>query len=150
MRPKLHVVGSDKPAADKASPFDDMEKLRASNQAASEALARKQPTQQPKPRRISRSEEEFSRVPWHWLKISAQENGYPAWVRLHLVLWYRTHEGKEPIRLSASLAAEAGIRNRHLKWRQLRELEMRGLVRVQRDGNKLPVVLALPYKRDQE
>jgi hypothetical protein len=150
-KPKFYVVGSDKPTATKPSPFDDMEKLRASNQAAFEALAQQQPAvQRSKPRRILRSEEEFSRVPWHWLEIPAQENGYPAWVRLHLVLWYRTREGKEPIRLSASLAAEAGIHNRHLKWRELRELELRGLARVERDGNKLPVVLALPPKRDQE
>jgi hypothetical protein len=88
---------------------------------------------------LPRSKKHFARVLFSWLAVSERDGGYSAWVRLHLCLWFRSHEGKRTVRLTSAVAAEAHL-DRKSKLRRLRQLEARGLVSVVRDGRKVPVV----------
>ena len=77
-----------------------------------------------------------------------QDGGFPAWIRLYLWLWYRSGEGKNPVRLTNEKAAEVRL-DRSSKLRRLRHLETRGLVTVTRQGRRAPLVTVLPFRRRQ-
>jgi hypothetical protein len=104
-----------------------------------EPAAPKERGAEPRPKRLPRGRGYFARVPFPWLAVSERNGGYPAWVRLHLCLWFRSHEGKRPVRLTNEMAAEARL-DRQSKFRRLRMLESRGLVSVVRSGKKVPLV----------
>jgi hypothetical protein len=96
-----------------------------------------------RPKRLPRSGKYFARVPLLWLATSERDGGYPAWVRLHLCLWFRSRQGKQTVRLTNAIAAEAHL-DRHSKLRRLQQLEARGLVTVARAGKAAPVVTVHP------
>jgi hypothetical protein len=56
-----------------------------------------------------------------------------------LWLWYRSHEGREPVTLTSASAADAGL-DRPGKLRRLRQLEARGLITVVRSGKRAPLI----------
>jgi hypothetical protein len=93
--------------------------------------------------RLQRAGKYFVRIPLNWLAPPERGGGYPAWVRLHQYLWFRSREGLRAVRLTGNLATEVGL-DRRSKLRALRQLEARGLVSVTRAGNKIPIVTVHP------
>ena len=91
---------------------------------------------------------EFARVPFSWLRMLERDGGFPAWTRLYLWLWYRSSEGKKPVRLTNEKATEVRL-DRASKLRRLRHLETRGLVTVMRQGRRAPLVTVRPFRRRQ-
>jgi hypothetical protein len=103
--------------------------------------ARKTPTTKPARPRLPRSDNPFARV---WLAELTDLRLFPAAItRLFLVLRYRSHEGHEKVRLTAAIAAEAGVPNRE-KSRYARELEQLGVVHIEREGQE---ELVLAWRR---
>jgi hypothetical protein len=107
--------------------------------------ARATPTARLARARLPRSDRPFARV---WLSELANHQLFPiALTRLFLVLRYRSHEGREKVRLTAAIAAEASIPNRE-KSRYARDLERRGLVRVEREGQQELLLTLLSGQRN--
>ena len=134
MKPTLYVVGSRKQAAAKASPFDDMAKLRASNQAASAVLAGKEPA----PRKASPKKRLWAPT---YLDEMAGFQLPPAY-RLLCVLRCRSFRGRKKLVLTAEIATEAGIDPRK-RSRYAKVLEKLGAVQVGRDGQHTLTVTVL-------
>jgi hypothetical protein len=84
----------------------------------------------------------FIRVPWAWvdqLKATKRASTY----RLALIMIYEYwRTGGRPIKLSNAMLAGDGV-TRKSKWRALRELEQLGLVKVERQPRKSPMVTLL-------
>jgi len=91
---------------------------------------------------------EFARVPFSWLRMLERDGGFPAWTRLYLWLWYRSGEGKNPVRLTNEKAAEVRL-DRASKLRRLRHLETRGLVAVTHEGHRASLVTVFPLRKRQ-
>jgi hypothetical protein len=141
-RPYLHLVPGAEPQSEPAPDTDDLDELWIDPGDDDPLLG--EPTapgkrSEPGSKRLPRSKTYFSRVPLPWLAVPERNGGYPAWVRLHLCLRFRSHEGKQPVRLTNEIAAEARL-DRKSKLRRLRLLESRGLVSVVRSGKKVPLV----------
>jgi hypothetical protein len=101
--------------------------------------AKKTPAPRPARPRLPRTDKLFTRVFHSWIKL------FPPRSRLLLVLMYRSREGRKKVRLTAAIAAEAGIPNLD-KSRYARELERQGLVRVEREGQaELTLMVRLPH-----
>jgi len=77
-----------------------------------------------------------------------RDGGFPAWTRLYLWLWYRSGEGKNPVRLTNEKAAEVRL-DRASKLRRLRHLETRGLVAVTHEGHRASLVTVFPLRKRQ-
>jgi hypothetical protein len=86
----------------------------------------------PKRSRIAPAEG-FSRVFFDWFEDPSFREVYPPVTRLWSVLWYRSGEGQESVRLSAKVVAEARIplKRRH---RYAQQLATAGLIRIDRAG----------------
>jgi hypothetical protein len=135
-KPRLHLV-SDKPDL---GIFADLDKLRLTNSEIAEFAREKRPAaRQQKPR----GRFFFAWVPVAWLVTPEQAGGFPAWVRLYLILWFRTHRGTKPVALTNAIAAEAGLDKRS-KLRRLVYLEKLGLVTVIRRRCRSSVVTVHP------
>jgi hypothetical protein len=95
----------------------------------------------PKPRRqrrlwdwrLPRSDKPWSRL---WMSELRDHHLYPAPARLLHVLRHRAFEDRDEIELSDEIAREADI---PLRWKSriARQLENRGLIRINRSGQKL-------------
>ena len=132
-RPKLRLVGK-----------DDLDELWDDDGAD---LVEEAPAAARAKERLPRKRE-FARVPFSWLRMLERDGGFPAWIRLYLWLWYRSSEGKKPVRLTNEKATEVRL-DRASKLRRLRHLETRGLVTVTRQGRRAPFVTVLPFRRRQ-
>jgi hypothetical protein len=89
--------------------------------------------------RLPLSDEPFTRVFHSWL---ANHRLFPPHIRLLIVLVLLSREGREPVRLTAEVAGEAGIPNRD-KSRYARDLERLGAVHVWREGQRALVLTVL-------
>jgi hypothetical protein len=130
--PPLRVV-TDNPSAKSAgakSPFDDMEALRAQNLAAFSVLP---PAPAARPAKQLARSKDFSRTWLVWLSDSRWHALFPPLVRLWLVVWYRSNEGKKPVTLTQKVMSEAGVPARH-RSQYARRLEALGMVRVVGQG----------------
>jgi hypothetical protein len=88
--------------------------------------------ERPQARRLPRSRE-FSRIWLPWLKERRWQQLLSPATRLWLVVWYRSGEGEEPIKLTQKVAEEASI-PRRLCHRYARQLEKLALIQVERRG----------------
>jgi hypothetical protein len=86
-----------------------------------------------------RRRQKFIMVPWSWferLKPSRRGSTYRLAMLLQHLHW---RNGRQPIKLSNVALAEVGI-DRRSKWNAIRELEQLGLIRVERQRRKSPVI----------
>jgi predicted transcriptional regulator len=96
---------------------------------------------------VDNSREAEAQVRKGWTKVNMKQLADRAWdrlfppkVRLYLYLQNEVHKGN-PITLTNAAAAKLGL-NRQNKWRELRRLELMGLVTVVvEDGQDTSVVL---------
>jgi hypothetical protein len=77
--------------------------------------------------------EEFSRTWWRWFDDPRFRRVFPPCTRLWLLLWYRSGEGQEPVRLTRKVAADARIQLNRLH-EYARQLTTAGLIRIARTG----------------
>jgi hypothetical protein len=141
--PHLQVVQNSPPDTTPEgakSPFDDMAALRAQTEAAF-AILGKPTTHVPSPR-LARSTRLFARV---YLDQLSDKSLFPPHTRLWLVLWCRSREGQQSVRLTARIAAEAGIASRR-KARYARQLEQLGIVAIREQHQKVFIVDVLPFR----
>jgi hypothetical protein len=117
--------------------FSDLEALRLTDAEAAAMAQAKRPGPQQRVGKL------FARVPLTELATVKRDGGFPAWVRLYLMLRFRSHDCAKPVSLTNAMAASAGL-DRHSKSRRLDYLEAHGLVTVARSGRKSPVVTVHP------
>jgi hypothetical protein len=87
-----------------------------------------------KPKRSRVTEAEgFSRVFWHWFEEPRFRAVFPATARLWMLIWFRSAEGQEPVRLTRRLLADAAIPLRY-RHRYAHQLAAAGLIRLVRTG----------------
>ena len=88
----------------------------------------------------------FIQVPLPWLKVLEGASGPACRLALHLAyLNWRNWKGRgAPVALSNNVARGVGL-DRRAKWRALRELELRGLVSVERHPGRSPIVRLMSY-----
>jgi hypothetical protein len=121
--------------------FDDIANLRINPAAAWEEAAKAKPAKE-KPKWQRR----YVRVPWSWLdrlKTSTRVSTYRLAHHLIYVAW---RNGGRPIRLANVALAEDGI-TRKAKQLALEELEQMGLIKVQRQPRKSPLVTVIADPR---
>src|SRR6476659_8146541 len=82
------------------------------------------------PRKVLKRRQQFIMVPWTWAEklVGAHGQAY----RVALILLYLHWKGVkgEPVKLANGMLKIDGV-SRRSKWRALRDLEARGLVRVE-------------------
>jgi hypothetical protein len=86
-----------------------------------------------------RRRQQFIIVPWSWFeRLRASDRGSTYRVALFL---QHSHwrNGGQPIKLSNKVLTGVGVARRS-KWNALRELEQLGLIRVDRQGRRSPVI----------
>ena len=93
------------------------------------------------PRKLERRRKHFVRVPWHWFETLSGATGQTWQLALHL-LYLHWKDNGEPIKLANGMLKMDGI-DRHAKSRGLSELERRGLITVERQPRKSPIVKLL-------
>jgi hypothetical protein len=86
----------------------------------------------PKRRRVAAAEG-FFRVFEHWFDDPRTKRRFPPATRLLLVLWWRSREGREPVRLTKRIADEARILIQH-RAIYAQRLAAEGSIRLERDG----------------
>jgi hypothetical protein len=90
------------------------------------------------PRRISKRQQHFVQVPWFWVERLPGATGHTYLVGLHLLyLHWKTHG--RPVKLPNGMLKIDGV-SRQSKWRALRDLEKRGLIVVECQRRKSPIV----------
>jgi hypothetical protein len=102
------------------------------------------PASAPKPKaaKLPRSTKPFIRVYYSWLK---HHELFPSHIRLLLVLLYRSREGRQSVRLTADIATEAGIEERH-RSHCARKLERMGVVQIEPQGTDTQQLLVVRLK----
>lgn len=89
--------------------------------------------------RVKRRHQQFVKFPLVWadrLRTVRYTSSYR--VALHL-LYRHWKSGRCPIQLSNVALVEAGV-SRDQKWRALRELELLGLIRIERRRRRSPLI----------
>jgi hypothetical protein len=101
-----------------------------------EGVAEETPKAKARQRQPKRAEGPFTRVP-----MCLIERAYPfdAKSRLFLAMWNASREGHHEFTLSANIWQPAGM-SKTLKSRILREFEAVGIIDVERNGNRAPVI----------
>jgi len=93
------------------------------------------------PAKILKRREHFIRLPFSWLDRLNGASGQVYALALHL-LYLRWKGHGAPVKLANGMLAIDGI-SRRSKWRALTELERRGLVSIERQPRKSPLVQVL-------
>jgi hypothetical protein len=89
----------------------------------------------------SREGRRFIQMPWDWHIDLVDAPGHTLWLAEHLAyLDWKAHG--QPFKLANMALAEMGV-TRYVKWRALRELERRGLIRVQSCPGGSPTITIL-------
>jgi hypothetical protein len=133
-RPRLRLVGKD----DLDEAWDDGDSTDPLDDPAVPPLMVPKATRA-KAARLPRTNEPFTRIFHSWLVNHVL---FPPHIRLLVVLAYRSHEGRQKVRLTAKIAAEADIETR-LKHRYARQLERMGAVHFEREGQQALTVTLL-------
>ena len=93
------------------------------------------------PRKIQKRRRQFAMLPMTWWEKLEGASG-----QTHRVAWYllyRNWESKgEPIKLANEMLERSGV-SHDAKSKALRELERRGLITIDRQRNKSPIVTVL-------
>jgi hypothetical protein len=123
----------------KNDPFD-LENLRLTPEFAAtmgRAAAVKHEKARPK-----RSREQFVMVPLAWVeRLKGAEGSAIFFVAIHILLQHWKTNGK-PVPVSTRTLKSLGV-SRWAKWRALRELEMRGLIRIKTRHKRSPLAVVL-------
>jgi hypothetical protein len=85
----------------------------------------------------------FAQIPLTWLRDPTWQKKIAPDLRLYLLLQYATKRGSRSVRLTTEMLADVGIARQN-KHRYLTQLEASGLVKVVRDGRRLPEVSLPP------
>ena len=84
-----------------------------------------------------------------WLFHSRYQPVFPPVARLYLYLWVASNQGRLAGRLTNEVVGDLSI-DRRRKYRCLKELEVAGLIRVVRGGQKAPIVTLVAVGVSQE
>lgn len=117
-------------------PFD-LDNLRLPPEAVSERRA-------VVPRKIQKRQQQFVMVPMRWVEILSKAplaTGSTVLVAIYLLHLDWKHYGK-PFKLPNGMLKYDGI-SRYSKWRALTDLERRGLITVERQPSKSPIIQVL-------
>jgi hypothetical protein len=91
------------------------------------------------PRKIAKRREHFVRLPFSWIERLTGASGQ-TWHLAVQLLYLRWRKGaKKPIKLANRMLQIDGI-SRATKWRALAELEHRGLITIERQSGKSPLI----------
>ena len=99
------------------------------------------PLQRIMPTKIRRRHQHFIKVPFEWVEKLNGASGQVHQVALHLLYRHWKSDG-QPIKVANGMMAMDGIPPQS-KRRSLRELERRGLIKVQWRANRSPIVQVL-------
>jgi len=91
--------------------------------------------------KIQKRRQHFIRVPWSWLERLRGASGQTYRVALCLLYLHWKGQGA-PIKLANGILRIDGV-SRQSKWKALRDLERRGLIRVERQPRRSPVIRVL-------
>ena len=101
------------------------------------------------PAKIQKRREHFVRMPYGWIERLMEPRGKPRirasgrtyHVALHLL--YLDWKGNgEPIKLANGMLEYDGV-SRQSKWRALADLELRGLIKIERRPSRSPIITLL-------
>jgi hypothetical protein len=119
-------------------PFDDLDNLRLTPEAAA-AMNRAAASKLAKPRTERPRHGDFVKFPLAWVeRLEGTEGSAIFFVAIHILHQDWRTSGK-PVPVSNKALKGAGV-SRWAKWRALRELEARGLIRVKGRGRRSPLV----------
>lgn len=120
-------------------PYADVKQNRLSPEAVAELLQRAQESAPTfKPHKIKAKRQRFIMVPWHWYEALQDCSATTYRVALYL-LWLHWQRKGGPIKLANKTLNLGGV-SRQSKWRALRDLERRGLLLVENQYGKSPMV----------
>ena len=120
-------------------PFADLNQLRLDPEIA--AVVNRPGPKQARAR-SKRQREQFVMVPWSWIKRLKDARRPASHMVGYLVLYEHWKTGGQPVPITTVALRPFGV-SRWAKWRALKELERLGLIRVQRDTRRAPLVTVL-------
>jgi len=88
-------------------------------------------------------------IPWSWVCTASVASGQGSGLKVAMAIWHLVglNRGKAAIRLSGARLRELGV-DRHAGYRGLSSLEEAGLVRVDRQPGRNPLVTVLEPPQD--
>jgi hypothetical protein len=123
-------------------PYADVKQNRLPPEVVDELLKRADvATPTLKPHKIRTKRQRFIMVPWHWFEALQDCSATTHRVALYL-LWLHWQRKGGPIKLANKTLNLGGV-SRQSKWRALRDLERRGLLLVEHQYGKSPMVRLL-------
>ena len=92
------------------------------------------------PRKVQKRREQFVQMPLYWIEIlaKAKASGLTFAVAAYVMHQYWKHHNR-PFKLANGMLKYDGI-SRQTKWRALSQMEKLGLIRIDRQSGKSPIV----------
>jgi hypothetical protein len=119
---------------DDPDPYADLKRHRLTPET--QALIERQVSRMPK--KIQKRQQHFVQVPWVWIERLQGAGGQT--YRVALCLLYQHWRGNGgPVRLANGMLGLDGV-SRQSKWKALAALERRGLIVVEHQPRKSPIV----------